>query len=73
MSCLPSSIPSFLFGEFLAGDIAQLARAAALQAVGRGFKSHYLHEADGQHRGPLARCSLTRRGKGKQKEALCAF
>ena len=27
------------------GDIAQLARAAALQAVGRGFESLYLHEA----------------------------
>ncbi len=25
------------------GDIAQLARAMALQAIGRGFESHYLH------------------------------
>jgi ribosomal protein S18 acetylase RimI-like enzyme len=33
-------------GERQAGDIAQLARAAALQAVGRGFESHYLHEAE---------------------------
>ncbi|CEM62922.1 hypothetical protein TPHV1_500031 [Treponema phagedenis] len=27
------------------GDIAQLARAAALQAVGQGFKSPYLHKS----------------------------
>ena len=32
--------PLFLFF----GDIAQLARAAALQAVGQGFKSPYLHK-----------------------------
>jgi hypothetical protein len=36
-----------------AGDIAQLARAAALQAVGRGFDSHYLHESgESARRGP---------------------
>ena len=29
--------------EVVLGDIAQLARAAALQAVGQGFKSPYLH------------------------------
>ena len=27
----------------LSGDIAQMARAAALQAVGQGFESPYLH------------------------------
>ena len=34
---------SFYSKTHRAGDIAQLARAAALQAVGRGFESHYLH------------------------------
>ena len=27
------------------GDIAQLARAVALQAIGQGFESPYLHKA----------------------------
>jgi hypothetical protein len=31
-----------LLSLYIAGDIAQLARAAALQAVGRGFESLYL-------------------------------
>ena len=43
----------FLGRSHRAGDIAQLVRAAALQAVGRGFESHYLHEAEGPRRGPL--------------------
>ncbi|VBB40695.1 hypothetical protein TRIP_E330002 [uncultured Spirochaetota bacterium] len=34
-----------VYSEIPIGDIAQLARAAALQAVGRGFESLYLHEA----------------------------
>ena len=44
MSVLPTLCPFlFLATQHRAGDIAQLARAAALQAVGRGFESHYLH------------------------------
>jgi hypothetical protein len=71
------SLP-FSFGE-RAGDIAQLARAAALQAVGRGFKSHYLHEADGPRRGPPGDTifDTTREGESRPREraaseaALC--
>jgi len=33
------------------GDIAQLARAMALQAIGRGFESHYLHKVPGRGNG----------------------
>ena len=37
------------------GDVAQLARAPALQAGGRGFESHRLHHsAAGQRLAPLA-------------------
>ena len=49
------------------GDIAQLARAMALQAIGRGFESHYLHTMPGRGNG-LERISLTFIGKGKAKE-----
>ena len=43
-------IPFFHYIRETNGDIAQLARAAALQAVGRGFESLYLHEAARAHR-----------------------
>jgi hypothetical protein len=53
---MPASLYPILFfiptEKHRAGDIAQLARAAALQAVGRGFESHYLHEAADPFRGP---------------------
>ena len=52
--------------EIPIGDIAQLARAAALQAVGRGFESLYLHEAAQRgRRGPFE-CSFTYIGKGSR-------
>ncbi len=48
-----------------------------MQAVGRGFDSHYLHEAVDPRRGPLiagrreasGAWSLTQRGKGKAEES----
>ena len=40
-------LPISLFVIYvLAGDIAQLARASALQAEGQGFKSPYLQEEE---------------------------
>ena len=48
------------------GDIAQLARAAALQAVGQGFESPYLH-THGAVRGGLRR-RLTGIGKGNARK-----
>ena len=48
------------------GDIAQLARAAALQAVGQGFESPYLHTHDAV-RGGLQR-RLKRIGKGNARK-----
>ena len=48
------------------GDIAQLARAAALQAVGQGFESPYLHTHD-VVRGGLQR-RLKRIGKGNARK-----
>ena len=35
----------------LSGDIAQMARAAALQAVGQGFESPYLQNRNGCRKG----------------------
>ena len=56
--------------DYHTGDIAQLARAAALQAVGRGFESLYLHEAAQRgRRGPLE-CSFTYTGKGSRLRIL---
>ena len=51
----------------LAGDIAQLARAAALQAVGRGFKSHYLHESGDSPRVDRSEVVFDTLGKGSRK------
>ena len=44
---------------YKAGDIAQLARAAALQAVGGGVESHYIHKLGVSSMwNALMRCSL---------------
>ena len=51
----------------LAGDIAQLARAAALQAVGRGFESHYLHESGDSPRVDRSEVVFDTLGKGSRK------
>ena len=42
MNC---TVLSFLPFIYMDGDIAQLARAVALQAIGQGFESPYLHKA----------------------------
>ena len=50
------------------GDIAQLARAMALQAIGRGFESHYLHEMPRVRERPGAGFfDITRDGEGKRE------
>ncbi len=45
------------------GDIAQLARAAALQAVGQGFESPYLHSKHLGKPGAKRRFLTTQLGK----------
>ena len=52
-------IPFFIPVRETNGDIAQLARAAALQAVGRGFESPYLHEAARVATRGTLECSFT--------------
>lgn len=43
-SCIDRLVPNDIEFVRYSGDIAQLARATALQAVGLGFESPYLHE-----------------------------
>ena len=68
MNC---TVLSFLPFIYMDGDIAQLARAAALQAVGQGFESPYLHTHDVVRGGLQRRLKKIGKGNARKRRLEC--
>ena len=60
---------SFLPFIYPAGDIAQLARASALQAEGQGFESPYLHKPQPVTGKTAEDLDISREGKRRKRRS----